>query len=265
VVLFGSVAGAAALAILLLAGTVKALVVDHRWVMYSLFIGLTLGGVPTVWSLIGRPTRATWAGAAAGLTGMVVLAWTQQAVVGTEGTGGSGILMLFLAGLAGASAMILPGVSGGYLLLVLGQYIPILGAIDLFKEALRALDIPGVTQIGLTVGLPVAAGVAVGVVGVSNLLRYLLHRWAAPTLGLLLGLLLGAVAGLWPFQEGVPPEPGDMVKGRLVTRENVHEIAPEDYATAHFRPTGRHMAWSAFLLASGFALTYGISRTGRDR
>ena len=50
----GAVVASAALAILLLAGTVKALVEDHRWVMYSLFIGLTLGGLPLVWRL-ARP------------------------------------------------------------------------------------------------------------------------------------------------------------------------------------------------------------------
>ena len=49
-ILLASVVGSAALAILLLAGSVKDLVVDHRWIMYSLFIGLTLGGVPLVLS-----------------------------------------------------------------------------------------------------------------------------------------------------------------------------------------------------------------------
>ncbi|MEN8184912.1 MAG: DUF368 domain-containing protein, partial [Myxococcota bacterium] len=54
VVLLGTIAGSAALAILLLAGAVKELVVEQRWVMYSVFVGLTLGGVPLVWRL-ARP------------------------------------------------------------------------------------------------------------------------------------------------------------------------------------------------------------------
>ena len=53
-VLLAAIVGTAALAILLLAGPVKGLVEDHRWVMYSLFIGLTLGGVPIVWRM-ARP------------------------------------------------------------------------------------------------------------------------------------------------------------------------------------------------------------------
>ncbi len=50
-VLLASVVASAALAILLLAGNVKDLVTNYRWLMYSLFIGLTLGGVPLVYRM----------------------------------------------------------------------------------------------------------------------------------------------------------------------------------------------------------------------
>ena len=58
-VVLGAVACAAGLAILLLAGTVRDLVVDHRWIMYSLFIGLTLGGVPLVWKSVSSCASAS--------------------------------------------------------------------------------------------------------------------------------------------------------------------------------------------------------------
>ncbi|MEM6757659.1 MAG: DUF368 domain-containing protein, partial [Planctomycetota bacterium] len=51
-VVLAAVVGAALLAIVLLTGPVKTLVVEQRWAAYSLFIGLTLGGVPVVWRLI---------------------------------------------------------------------------------------------------------------------------------------------------------------------------------------------------------------------
>ena len=47
----GCIVAAAGLGILIFAGGIKTLVVDHRWIMYSLFIGLTLGGLPIVWQL----------------------------------------------------------------------------------------------------------------------------------------------------------------------------------------------------------------------
>ena len=261
VVLLGAVVLSAAIAILLFAGVIKGLVVDHRWVMYSLFIGLTLGGIPVIWAMVRPATRATWAGAAAGCAAMAALAVVQQTGWG-GGSFGAGGFMLFLAGVAGASAMILPGVSGGYLLLVLGQYVPILSAIDAFKVAAQSRGWADAFEIGFSVGLPVGLGVVVGIVGVSNVLRFLLARHEKATLGVLLGLLVGAVAGLWPFQEGVEPAVGDVLKGRAVTAERLAELDPEDYPTRYFRPDVATAGGAAALILAGFACTAGIARFG---
>ena len=259
-----SVAAAGGCAIILLAGLVKNLVVDHRWVMYSVFIGLTVGGIPVIWKLIKRPTKAVWGGALVGFALMAALAIVQQQQLGTAGGGTSGALMLGLAGVAGASAMILPGVSGGYLLLVLGQYIPILAAIDTLKQGLRAGDMGTVMSVAVTVVLPVGTGVLVGIVGVSNLLRMLLQKCEKVTLGVLLGLLLGAVVGLWPFQQGVAPSVGDTFKGRLLTAEMIAELEPEDYPTEFFRPGAGHLSGAVGMVLVGFAVTLGVSRLGRS-
>ena len=263
-VLLGSVVGAAAIAILLLAGTVKGLVVDHRWVMYSLFIGLTLGGVPVVWKMAKPATGSLWGGAVAGFVAMALLAWMQTRGAGTSGAGAGSPVMMFLAGVAGASAMILPGVSGGYLLLVLGQYVPILSAIDQFKEALKAGDWAVVIDVGLKVGLPVGLGVVIGIVVVSNLLRVLLRRAPKATLGVLLGLLLGAVVGLWPFQQGVPPTVGATVKGQIVTEETLKKVDPDDFPTEFFSPTGKHMGGALGFVLIGLVTTTLVSRFGGD-
>lgn len=261
VVLF-AVGGAAAGAIILLAGVVKNLVVDHRWLMYSVFIGLTLGGIPVIWKLIRRPTKGVWTGAAVGFALMGALAIVQQQQLGAATDGASGTLMLAVAGVAGASAMILPGVSGGYLLLVLGQYIPILAAIDTLKNGLEAGDLEAVLSVVVSVVLPVGIGVLVGVVGVSNLLRLLLRRYEKATLGVLLGLLLGAVVGLWPFQQGVSPSVGDTFKGRTLTAELLAELEPEDYPTEYFRPRASQVFGAIGMIAVGFGVTLGVSRLG---
>jgi putative membrane protein len=249
--LLGSVVLAAALAILLLAGVVRDLVVGHRWIMYSLFIGLTLGGVPLV-GRMARPfdARVGW-GAAVGFGGMALLGWSQLVGAGGADAHASGPVLLFLAGLAGASAMILPGISGGYLLLVLGQYVPILGAIDRFTDALRGGDWGAVFAIGLQVGVPVGLGVVLGIAGVSNALRFLLRRFEKATLGVLLGLLLGAVVGLWPFQAGVAPRAGDRHKGVVLTVDAARAVPPEDYPTRFFRPTARQVGGAGFLILAG--------------
>ena len=57
-ILLGTVGAAALFAIVALAGPVKDFVVGYRWIAYSLFIGLTLGGVPVVWALVRSPAAA---------------------------------------------------------------------------------------------------------------------------------------------------------------------------------------------------------------
>ena len=261
-IVLASIAGAAALAIVLLAGLVKGLVIDHRWVMYSLFIGLTLGGVPVVWRLLGRLKSPAVAGCVAGVAVMALLAMAQPGVAGAADAGAQAYLMLFVAGLAGASAMILPGVSGGYLLLILGQYIIILSAIDDAKTSLQAADwaqLTGAMHVFVPVGLGVVAGVAV----VSNLIALLLRRYKQPTLGVLLGLLLGAVLGLWPFQQGVPPRPGEIIRGRVMTPELVAGLDPKYYPLERFTPGASQVAASLGLVLGGFLVTHGVALLGR--
>jgi putative membrane protein len=264
-VVLGTVVIAAGLGILLLAGVVKDLVVTRRWIMYSLFIGLTLGGLPVVWRMARPATGAVWGGAAAGFVAMALLALAQQAGAEGSGAGDSNFVLLFVAGLAGASAMILPGVSGGYLLLVLGQYVPILSGVESFKDALKVRDLTAAMDPALGVVLPVGLGVVAGVVGVSNLLRWLLARHAKSTLGVLLGLLVGAVVGLWPFQHGVPPVPGEtVIKGQLVTPENLAEIDEEDWPVRFFSPSGGQVGGALALVLAGISVTALVARLGAE-
>lgn len=259
-----AVAGAAALGILLLAGPIKNLVVGYRWIAYSLFIGLTLGGVPVLKQMIGPLSPKVMLGAVAGFAAMAALAWAQQygSAGGGDGGGGADIsnwFMMLLAGLAGASAMILPGISGGYLLLILGQYIPILSAIDTFKQALRTADLSAAGEIGLAVILPVGIGLIIGVAGVSNLLKLLLARYRQATLGVLVGLLLGAVVGLWPFQQSVEPKPSEVYKGQTLTAAQIQELSADDYPTRFFSPSAGQIGTALLLIGVGFSATHSIS------
>jgi putative membrane protein len=263
-VLLGAVGFSAFVAILLLAGATRSLVIHQRWIMFSLFIGLTLGGVPLVWRLARPATTSTWIGAAAGFGLMVVMALAP----GGDGSHEGSLPLLVLAGAAGAGAMILPGVSGGYLLLLLGQYLPILGAIDKLKGAIASLR-DGALDTGLLfealgVVVPVGIGVVAGVVGISNLLKWLLDNHRHATLGALLGLLLGAVVGLWPFREGAPPEVGTVFKGTALTEEAIAELDPEDWPLVPFDPSAGQLGGALGLILLGLGATLGIDRIGGD-
>jgi putative membrane protein len=258
--LLGTIAGTAALAILLLAGLMRDLVIHQRWVMYSLFIGLTLGGVPLVWRLARSTSPGLFIAAA---TAFALMGLMQFGLGGQSGGGPANIPLLFVSGLAGASAMILPGVSGGYLLLLLGQYEMILGALDSLKHGLLGGPDMSLVLEAMVVMTPVGLGVVVGIVGVSNLLKWLLERFEKPTLGALLGLLLGAVVGLWPFQQTVEPALGDLVDGVIVTAENLRQLDLKHWEVEYFRPSVATALASLALMGAGFAATLLIARVGQ--
>ena len=244
-----------------LAGVISWGLAGFRWGMYSLFIGLTLGGVPIMLRLTKPFTRSALVGLLAGLAAMIALVVVQEgrASGGSGDTGGP--VLLTLAGMAGASAMILPGVSGAYLLLLLGQYERIIGSIKGFIHAASGGDIPGAMG-ELGVLIPVGIGVVLGVVVVGNILRYVLHHYEKATLGFLLGLLIAAPVGLYPFKQGHPPAVGDVFEGEVVTAASRAEIDPKDWPESAFMPGVGHVAGALGLIAVGFVMTLGVSRLG---
>lgn len=270
----GVVIAAAGTAIALLAGVMARLVVGQPMVMFSLFIGLTLGGVPVLRRMLGKATGGAWIAGAVMFVGMGGLAYVQSFGPASDGTN-QGVVFMVIAGVVAAGAMILPGVSGGYLFLLLGVYVPVLDGIDGLTSALRAGAWGEAAGPTLRVVLPVLLGVVVGVALVSNVLRWLLKRHEKATLGALMGLLVGAVVGLWPFQAPRPAEEIQTLKGRAVVETADGSLAYEatgdaveaaDIPTRPRAPRGvGEVAGSLGLIAIGFAATALLARLGRER
>lgn len=245
-----------------LAGTMKMLVIEHRWVMYSLFIGLTLGGVPILHKL-ARPIDArAVAGTVLGLALMVgMFVFSPDETVHRHSMG-----FMFAAGVLGASAMILPGISGAYLLILLGVYVPILASVDRVKGAvIYGGDIAAALQEWRVV-VPVGIGVVVGIAGVSNLLKWLLLKHEKVTVGFLLGLVVGSVLGLWPFK--VPVRPAETA---LLEETLGREVAAgpgvnkDEWPLEPFTPGAAQIAASIGLIGVGFAMTMGVAWIGREK
>lgn len=276
----GVVVAAKITAIVAGAGFVKDLVVDYRWVMFSLFIGLTLGGVPVIWRMIIRAQKALpnagpgpWIAAGLGLVGMAILgvAQTTEVESSMQATGWALRGFMLAAGIAAASAMILPGISGGYLLLLMGVYVPMLSGIDTLKDAVASGDWALAGDASFNIVGPVVIGAVIGIVVVANVIKWLLRRFERATLGVLLGLLLGAVVGLWPFRQPVPMDKIERIKGqavhvvegRLVYVEKPDEaIEREDHPLEPFDPQWWHVLASLGLIGVGFAVTAAVDRIG---
>jgi len=249
-----------------LASTIHWALVHHRWIMFSIFIGLTLGGIPILWSMARPIKKDTVIGIIAGVLVMGGLVVLQE--IGLREIGMSGTIGLIIGGAAAASAMILPGVSGAFLLLLLGLYEPIISAIKDTVHALKDGDVAGVID-QMSIIIPVGIGVLLGIAIVSNVLKWVLHRYERVTLGVLLGLIIAAPAGLYPFRDGVVPTVGDVLKGELVTVENLEAMrAPDnakDWDQKAFVPTGSQIVGSPMLILLGFGVTVGIARLGREK
>ena len=100
----------------------------------------------------------------------------------------------------------------------------------------------------LKVIAPVGVGVIVGIVGVSNVVKLCLDRFPRATLGFLLGLLVGAVVGLWPFQEP--------------SREVVKDAGDEVIVAVTATPA--RLAGALGLVGLGFAASMAVSRLGGE-
>ena len=189
--------GGAGVAIISLSGPAVWLVVEHRWIAYSLFIGMTLGGAPLLWKTIQPIGTKELVPFAVALAGMIWIA---------RGLSDSPIPHNFatftFVGALAASSMILPGVSGSYILLIFGMY-------DVVVGSLRPRELLDDPTGAIAILVPVAIGVAVGIGLLSNILKVILARFERPTHAALLGLLLGSVAGLWPFQDSVHEDLAD--------------------------------------------------------
>jgi hypothetical protein len=77
-----------------------------------------------------------------------------------------------------------------------------------------------------------------------------------------MGLLVGAVFGLWPFQEGVAPKVGEMFKGQVLTAERFAELAPHKYPTEIYSPTFTDMMMAIGLVGAGYMITTLVAHVG---
>lgn len=174
--------------ILLLAGPLEALLLDHPQAMAGLFFGLILGAVVACWGMLKRPTP----GVVAALAVTAVLFFLLLSSFGAAGEATEQVTqplwVFFLSGAIAVCAMILPGVSGSFILVVLGMYAQMLGALND-----RNLPVIAVFLLGCAVGLA----------SFAKVLDWLLERYHDLVLGALIGLMVGSLRVLWPWPHGL--------------------------------------------------------------
>lgn len=225
VLLLGIIGGAAGVAIVGLSGKLSVLMQTQPVIMYGLFIGMTLGGGPLLMKMAAPWRPTTYAAMFAGIALMFAIQFAGGEVERpTDAEKAERKEMIergeyelnvnygrdLIAGVLGMSAMVLPGISGAYMLLILGRYEQILSAISLGRQYVFSLGKSGdVTAFQIII--PVGIGVVLSLVLVTNILKWLLKTHEKPTIGCLLGIVVGSAITL--AMAKAPTTSGDWALG----------------------------------------------------
>ncbi len=187
----------------------KKLLDDHLQPTYAVFFGLILGSGVLVARGVARWNPASIAALVSGVS----VAWLVVSLDALQ-TPPDTLWYLFFCGTIGICAMILPGLSGAFILLILGRYSHVTG---LIRSILKG---DWSVQAFLEVSV-FCCGCLFGLLAFSRVLRWLLAHHATVTMATLCGLMLGSLRKLWPFKNELTP-PGTEFK--LKQFEN---IAPD--------------------------------------
>ena len=176
-----SVFGGIFIAIISLAKLFDFLFTYYPHYIWAYFFGLVLASVYFVGKTISRWSFVVIISFIVGAAIAVFISILNPA------TENSSALYLFLCGVVAICSMILPGLSGSFVLILLGNY--------------KLVMIDAVNQWNLAVLIPVGLGAVVGLIAFSHLLSWVFKHFRNQTLALLTGFILGSVSILWPWQK----------------------------------------------------------------
>lgn len=191
-----ALAAGIATSVLALSRLLSTLLEARQVFVYAFFFGLILASVVLVARRIERagPFLTGWLLFAVGAVAAYLLVGLTPAQTPQS------VWFLFLSGALAVSALLLPGISGAFVLVLLGKYEFVLHAISRFDVASLAA---------------VIAGAFAGMLSFAQVLGWLFRKYHDATLALLCGIMLGALRKVWPWQTGQDevtvnlPPPGD--------------------------------------------------------
>ena len=216
-----------AISVFSLAKLITYLLLNEPVLVWSFFFGLVLA---STWFVTKDIKGWNWK-TVAGFVGGAVIAY--YITVATPAETSTNLMFIFLCGAIAICAMILPGISGSFILVLLGKYFYVM-------EAVKTLDL-------VVLGV-FAFGAALGITSFSRVLSYALKNFRNITLSVLSGFMLGSLNKVWPWKE-VEKLVSD---GHEVMIE--HNIAPNT-----------EVAEAVVLMLIGFILVYVLEKISAKR
>ena len=218
-----------AISVVSLSRLISWLLAQHPVLLWSFFFGLVLASI----FYVAREIRSR--SAAVLLMGVLgaVLAYGVISLPVSEQSGG--LPYLFLSGALAICAMILPGISGAFILVLLGSYKTVLDAVH---------------ERNLQILLATGLGAVFGLLSFARLLKWMFSRFKDATLALLTGFILGSLPKIWPWKEVLETR----VYGDKEVPVSEANVAPWNY--------DGDPQWAVALLLAivGFSLIFALER-----
>lgn len=219
-----------AISILSLSRGILYLLENYPILVWSFFFGLILASALVIAESINRWNYPVLVSAFVGTAIAYIITLISPAETPVAGW------FVFLSGAVAICAMILPGISGSFILLLMGKYAFIL-------SALKDLNIPVIAIF--------SAGCITGLLGFSHLLSWMFAKYRDLTISLLAGFMLGSLNKVWPWKKILQWRSNSKGEQVPFLEEN---IMPGAYEQIYHQPS--YLTFAILLFASGFLLIY---------
>ncbi len=232
-----SLVGGILISVLTLARIIEYLLVNHPILIWSFFFGLIIGSAIFVARSIEKWNIGTFISLLAG----IAIAWIITSFTPAETT--EAYWFIFLSGALAICAMILPGISGSFILLLLGKYQFILSALNEGRISIIAV---------------LLTGALTGIIAFSHLLSWLLEKFHHLTIALLAGFMIGSLNKIWPWKV--------TVETYIDSHGEIQPLLQDNVLPGRFiSETGAdpQILWAVLLALAGFLIIFlfeGISK-----
>jgi len=182
--------------ILILSKFISYLLNYHPVKLWSFFFGLIIASVFLIIREIGSWKKRVYFGI---LIGTIV---SYFVTIATPTQSPDGLIYLFFYGFFAIIAMILPGISGAFILLLLGAYSTLIGIVNNFRIALTTMDMEILADSGLRIFI-FLFGCLSGLIAFSRVLSWMFKNYKNTTLAMLTGFMIGSLNKIWPWKETI--------------------------------------------------------------
>lgn len=206
---------------------------NYPVLIWSLFFGLIVASVIFVGKRVQNWNVKSTIALILGTTVAMSLSFVEPA------TENSNLLFVFICGIIGISGMMLPGLSGSYILILLGNY--------------KLLMVTAVTELDISLLSIFFLGSVFGLMSFSHLLSWVLTRYKDATLALLTGFILGSLNIIWPWKQ---------ITKSIKINDEVKIIAYNSNLPAEI---DSNTLFAIILMIAGFLLVYLLENSSKNK